>query len=54
MSFYGFDCSFCLVDSLFGGWFDAAEFSTVLDNRFACVVLVGSFSSAGKITFRLL
>ena len=53
MSFYGFDRSFCSVDSLLGGWFDAAEFSTVLNNRFACV-LVGSFSLAGKISFRLL
>ena len=54
MSFSGFDRSFCLVDSLLRGWFDAAEFSTVLNNRFACVVLVGSFSSAGNISFRLL
>ena len=54
MLFNGFDRSFCLVDSLLGGWFDGAEFSTVLNNRLACVVLVGSFFSAGKISFRLL
>ena len=54
MPFYGFDRAFCLVDSLLGGWFDAAAFSPVLNNRFAGVVLVGSFSSAGKISFRLL